>query len=151
MDETQTEKLHNGDFLHKHQKLIMQLIHGEIMLGINICILFSSYTLSLCISFVALLDEHHHDKLVTIHNCLTCKEIGGRNSIDKEDDIWQCVSDIFNDPLWVPRSHIFSKLQFCHEIALLLPSNADAMTLDMTKTIINSLSVINGHDRPLKN
>jgi hypothetical protein len=49
MDKTQTEKLHNGDFLRKHQKLIMQLIHGEIMLGINVCILFSSYTLSLCI------------------------------------------------------------------------------------------------------
>jgi hypothetical protein len=48
MDKTQKEKLHNGDFLCKHQKLIMLLIHGEIMLGINICILFSSYTLSHC-------------------------------------------------------------------------------------------------------
>ena len=91
MEETQTVTLHNnGDFMRKHQKLIMRLIHGEIMLGINICILFSSYTLSLCISFVALLDEHHRDKLFTVHDRLTCKEIDGRNSIDKEDDIWQC-------------------------------------------------------------
>jgi hypothetical protein len=119
MEETQTVKLHNnGDFMRKHQKLIMRLIHGEIMLGINICILFSSYTLSLCISFVALLDERHRDKLVTVHDRLTRKEIDGRNSINKEDDIWQCISDLFNDPLWVPISHIFSKLQFCHEIAL---------------------------------
>jgi hypothetical protein len=117
----------------------MQLIHGEIMLGINICILFSSYTLSLCLSFVALLDERHHDKLVTMHDCLTCKEIDGRNSIDKEDDIWQCVSDLFNDSLWVPISHIFRELQFCHKIALSLPNNADAMTLDKAKTIVKNL------------
>jgi hypothetical protein len=56
----------------------MRLIHGEIMLLINIYILFSSYTLSLCISFVALLDEHHRDKLVTMHDCLTRKEIDDR-------------------------------------------------------------------------
>jgi hypothetical protein len=88
MEETQMEELHNGDFMCKCQKLIMRLIHGEIMLGINICILLSSYTFSLCISFVDLLDECHRDKLVTVHNCLTCKEIDGRKSIDKEDDIW---------------------------------------------------------------
>jgi hypothetical protein len=27
----------------------------------------------LCLSFVALLDERHHDKLVTVHDCLTRK------------------------------------------------------------------------------
>jgi hypothetical protein len=118
----------------------MWLVHGEIMLGINICILFRSYTLSLpCISFVALLDEHHHDKLVTVHDHLTCKEIDGRNSIDKEDDIWQCISDLFNDPLWVLRSHIFSKLQFCHKIVLSLLNNADAMAPDNVKTIVKNL------------
>jgi hypothetical protein len=139
MEETQTEKLHNGDFMCKHQKLTILLIHGEIMLGIDICILFSSYTLSLCLSFVALLDERHRDRLVTVHDCLTCKEIDGRNSIDKKDDIWQCISDLFNDPLWVPISHIFSELQFCHEIALSLPNNADAMTPDKAKTIVENL------------
>ncbi len=94
---------------------------------------------SLCISFVALLDEHHRDKLVTVHDHLTRKEIDGRNSIDKEDDIWQCISDMFNDPLWVARSHIFSKLQFCHKFALLLPNIADAMTPDNPKTIVKNL------------
>jgi hypothetical protein len=90
-------------------------------------------------SVVALLDECHHDKLVTLHVCLTRKEIDRRNSINKKDDIWQCISDMFNDPLWVPRSCIFSKLQFCHEIALSLPNNADAMTLDKAKTIVKNL------------
>jgi hypothetical protein len=117
----------------------MQLIHSEIMLGINNCILFSFYTLSLCISFVALLDERHCDKFVPMHDRLTCKEIDKRNYIDKEDDIWQCVSNMFNDPLWVPRSHIFSEHQFCHEIALLLQANVDAMTPDKAKTIIKNL------------
>jgi hypothetical protein len=46
---------------------------------------------------------------------------------------------MFNDHLWVPRSHIFSKLQFCHKIALSLPSNADAMTPDKAKTIVKNL------------
>jgi hypothetical protein len=74
-----------------------------------------------------------------VHDCLTHKEIDGRNSINKEDDIWQCISDLFNDPLWVPISHIFSKLQFCHEIALLLPNNADTMTPDKAKTIVKNM------------
>ena len=108
MEETQMEKLHNSGFMRNHQKSIMQLIHGEIMLGIDICILFNSYGLSLCLSFVAVLDEHHRDKLVTVHDYHTRKEIDEKNSIDKEDDIWQRVSDFFNDPLWVPMSHIFS-------------------------------------------
>jgi hypothetical protein len=33
MEETQTEKEQKGDFLRKHQKLIMWLTHSEFILG----------------------------------------------------------------------------------------------------------------------
>ncbi len=45
MDEAQTEKLQNGDFLCKHHKLSMRLIHGKTILGADNCILFSTLTL----------------------------------------------------------------------------------------------------------
>jgi hypothetical protein len=86
-----------------------------------------------------MLDERHRDKLVTMHDCLTCTEIDGRNSVDKEDDIWQCISKIYNDPLWVPRLHIFNKLQFLHEMTLSLSSDAEAMTRDLAKGYVKDL------------
>jgi hypothetical protein len=75
-----------------------------------------------------MLHKDHHDKLVKMFDCLTHKEIDGRNSLDKDNVIWECISKMYNDPSWALRSHIFIKLQFYQEMTLSMSSNADGMT-----------------------
>ena len=88
---------------------------------------------------IALLHEDHRDKLVRMFDCLTRKEIDGRNSLDKDDGIWECVSKLYNNPTWVPRSHVFSELQFCQEMNLSLPNDAEDMSADKAKAIVKNL------------
>lgn len=86
-----------------------------------------------------MLHEDHRDKLVKMFDCLTRKEIDGRNSLDKDDGIWECVSKLYNNPTWVPRSHVFSELQFFQEMNLSLSSDADDMTADKAQAIVKNL------------
>jgi hypothetical protein len=99
----------------------------------------STLTILLFVLFIALLHEDHRDKLVKMFDCLTRKEIDGRNSVDKEDGLWEFVSNMYNNPSWVPRSHVFSELQFCQAMNLSLSSDADEMTADKAQTIMKNL------------
>ena len=99
----------------------------------------STLTLLLFALFIALLHEDHYSKLVKMFDCLTRKEIDGRNSLDKEDGIWEYASNLYNNPSWVPRLHVFSELQFCQAINLSLPTDADEMTANKAQAIVKNL------------
>ncbi len=90
-------------------------------------------------SFIALLHEDHHDKLINMFNCLTRMEIDARNLLDKDDGIWVHVSRKYNDPSWIPRLHVFRELNFCEQMNLSLSSNAEKNYPNKAQVVIKNL------------
>jgi hypothetical protein len=91
------------------------------------------------VSFIALLHENHRDKLIKMFDCLTRMEVDERNLLDKDDDIWVHVSRKYNDPSWIPRSHVFRELNFCQQMNISLSCDADKINHDKAQAVVKNL------------
>ena len=72
-------------------------------------------------------------------------EIDGRNSVDREDTIWEEIADDCNDPTYAPVSITFAKLHTMFRIAMDLSlwddwdEEKDAITPEAARKIIKDL------------
>ncbi len=89
--------------------------------------------------FIALLHEDHRDKLIKMFDCLTRMEIDERNLLDKDDGIWVHVSRKYNDPSWIPRSHVIRELISCQQMNLSLLRKADKINPDKAQAVVKNL------------
>ena len=72
---------------------------------------------------------------------MTRKELDQRNSVDREEDIYDESAIEYNDPEWAPTTYVLVNLhsKFTTAMTLELPPNAVVMTPEMAKKIIKDL------------
>jgi len=69
------------------------------------------------------------------------KELDQRNSVDREEDVYDESAIDYNDPEWAPTTCVLANLhsKFATAMNLKLPPNAVIMTSEMAKKIIKDL------------